>query len=104
MESFAGHVCPTAKSFVVFEVAELDEEMGHMIEALHEVEADFENLCRQHSQILERSVPWIDEVMGGASLKGGMMLEVFLFWVNTFAAMERHCHSLIIFFRTRGTR
>jgi len=36
-------------------VAELDEEMGHMIEALHEVEADFENLCRQHSQILERS-------------------------------------------------
>ena len=35
-------------------VAELDEEMGHMIECLHEVEADFENLCRQHSQILER--------------------------------------------------
>ncbi|CAK9076103.1 Uncharacterized protein SCF082_LOCUS36760 [Durusdinium trenchii] len=36
-------------------VVELDEEMGQMIEALHEVEADFENLCRQKSQILERS-------------------------------------------------
>jgi len=36
-------------------VSELDAEMGHMIEALHEVESDFENLCRQHSQILERS-------------------------------------------------
>ena len=39
-------------------MVELDEEMGHMIEALHEVEADFENLCRQHSQILERSEAW----------------------------------------------
>eukprot|EP00913_Durusdinium_trenchii_P019702 g18522.t1 len=36
-------------------VAEMDAEMGHMIEALHEVEADFENLCRQHSQILDRT-------------------------------------------------
>ena len=26
------------------------QEMGHMIEALHEVEADFDNLCRQHSR------------------------------------------------------
>jgi len=36
-------------------VVELDEEMGHMIEALHEVEADFENLVRTHSQMLERT-------------------------------------------------
>jgi len=36
-------------------VSELDVEMGHMIEALHEVESDFENLCRQHSQMLEWS-------------------------------------------------
>jgi len=36
-------------------VSELDAEMGHMIEALHEVESDFENLCRQHSKMLERS-------------------------------------------------
>lgn len=32
-------------------VADLDEEMGQMIEALHEVEADFENLYRTHSQM-----------------------------------------------------
>ncbi|CAJ1419653.1 unnamed protein product [Effrenium voratum] len=31
-------------------VVELDEEMGQMIEALHEVEADFDNFCRQHSK------------------------------------------------------
>jgi len=36
-------------------VVDLDEEMGHMIEALHEVEADLENLVKTHSQILERS-------------------------------------------------
>eukprot|EP00438_Fugacium_kawagutii_P027559 Skav207078 [mRNA] locus=scaffold1909:484915:486107:+ [translate_table: standard] len=36
-------------------VVELDEEMGHMIEALHEVEADFENLVRTHSEMLERA-------------------------------------------------
>jgi len=36
-------------------VVELDEEMGHMIEALHEVEADFDNLVRTHSKMLERS-------------------------------------------------
>ncbi len=27
-------------------------------QALHEVESDFENLCRQHSQMLERSESW----------------------------------------------
>ncbi|CAL1149671.1 unnamed protein product [Cladocopium goreaui] len=36
-------------------VVELDAEMGHMIEALHEVEADFENLVRTHSRMLERT-------------------------------------------------
>lgn len=36
-------------------VVELDEDMGHMIEALHEVEADFENLVRTHSRMLERT-------------------------------------------------
>eukprot|EP00438_Fugacium_kawagutii_P031670 Skav232899 [mRNA] locus=scaffold1477:198171:199193:- [translate_table: standard] len=36
-------------------MVELDEEMGHMIEALHEVEADFENLVRTHSEMLERA-------------------------------------------------
>jgi len=36
-------------------VVELDAEMGHMIDALHEVEADFENLVRTHSRMLERT-------------------------------------------------
>jgi len=47
------------------EVVELDEEMGHMIEALHEVEADFENLVRTHSRMLERQVPrWQMAIFG----------------------------------------
>ena len=38
--------------------AEFSQEMGQMIEALHEVEADFDNLCRQHSKdwALQKSV------------------------------------------------
>ena len=39
-------------------VVELDAEMGHMIDALHEVEADFENLVRTHSRMLERTDAW----------------------------------------------
>ncbi|CAE7933114.1 unnamed protein product [Symbiodinium necroappetens] len=31
-------------------VADLDEEMGHMIDALHEVETDFDNLYKQSSR------------------------------------------------------
>mmetsp|Transcript_104041 Transcript_104041/g.144846 ORF Transcript_104041/g.144846 Transcript_104041/m.144846 type:complete len:368 (-) Transcript_104041:216-1319(-) len=38
-------------------VADLDEEMGHMIDALHEVETDFDNLYRQSSRASMPAAP-----------------------------------------------
>ena len=43
-------------SFVIF--YEFSSGLGSNGQALHEVEADFENLVRTHSQMLERAAAW----------------------------------------------
>ncbi|CAE7665045.1 unnamed protein product [Symbiodinium microadriaticum] len=48
-------------------LVELDKEMDHMIEALHEVEADFENVCyQQESRRFDRQASKISKNSGSA--------------------------------------